>query len=488
MAYGYETRWSWPSVSLMPAHGAWVTDKGVTMAKITLSASQCIALREAKITDAQTYTLDSAKGQTLNALRRMGMVMPETRELTVAGAVARMSVVSDPSPISKGRKHVAYDLGDADALFVIPSVVETDNGVMADWERDMEESRELVTPKNVSTPGHPFVGVKMYDGTFRGMCSVGSVSTHMGSVYGDTAESMELCATCENTLDRCANLTNYREQEEREHMEAAPVDVLAESIATMREPYVGVRQGRKGFTAVEHIHAPGCGDIAKELKRFRGDTFDYAASMTLADIIAANWADVASDEYGDDVMGSADAWRDMVGWMRDAHSGVKIMACAKDMIGGECPAGEIFRASDGFPRIKPRTGVVDCADCGEHIMSDDMSIPATCEGGCTVENVNGPWIDPVCGCERWADPSEVPCPDHTVTAPVEDMEAPTLTTYEVRLSVEVDGIKINLGWHTFTVADVTMIPDAYGAANGEWSRPGTPDWASIITVDECYAE
>lgn len=400
---------------------------------------------------------------------------------------------------------------------------------------------------------NPLVGIKLYDGTFRGLCSMSSVGTYMGEVYGDTSESMELCANCEETLDRCANLTRYAEEEkdmeplpvmeanQQERMrardkaaqramhdqygthnmimgkctscgaeETESVDVLAESIATMHEPYIGVRQGRKGFTAVEHIHAPGCGDIAKELKRFRGDTFDYAASMTLADIIAANWADVASDDYGDDVMENADAWRDMVGWMRDAHSGVKIMACAKDMIGGECPAGEVFRASDGFPRIKPRTGVVDCADCGEHIMSDDMSIPATCEGGCdapaeldTVRcvrcGVHGDMsLTPkdteeghVCGycadVEEWSNATDNGA-NLTPTAPVESVEAPTLTTYDVRLSVAVgEGVTIDLGWHTFTVADVTMIPDAYGAANGEWSRPGTPDWASIITVDECYA-
>src|SRR6185312_5612717 len=27
----------------------------------------------------------------------------------------------------------------------------------------------------------------------------------------------------------------------------------------------------------------------------------------------------------------------------------------------------------------------------------------------------GPWIDPQCGCERFANPLDVPCPDHTVT-------------------------------------------------------------------------
>jgi hypothetical protein len=28
------------------------------------------------------------------------------------------------------------------------------------------------------------------------------------------------------------------------------------------------------------------------------------------------------------------------------------------------------------------------------------------------ENINGPWIDPECGCERFANPAQIPCPDH----------------------------------------------------------------------------
>lgn len=64
---------------------------------------------------------------------------------------------------------------------------------------------------------------------------------------------------------------------------------------------------------------------------------------------------------------------------------------------------------------------------------------------------------------------------------------PAEITVECSLSIKVDGIMINLGWHTFTLSEsesvLRTVPELYGARNGEWRRPGNADWASVIVVD-----
>lgn len=251
---------------------------------------------------------------------------------------------------------------------------------------------------------------------------------------------------------------------------ALSLEIQAEEENNTR--YVGVKQNVPGFQGVEHVHIAGCRDIAREMKRWgqkETDTFSYYAGITYADLTFDNWGDIASDNYADPY-NEREAWLDMLSWMNDDLSGVKIMPCAQKMELGDTPFGPIVRDGAYYtieespieesPVSEPisQSGVTDCTECGAHIMVNDITVPSQCEDGCP-EDTRTP--------EDMAD---------TMTAPL---------TIEAQLSVVVDGVTIDLGWHEFTLSAGQTehdIPAMYGEKNGTWSRPGAPDWASVITV------
>lgn len=284
--------------------------------------------------------------------------------------------------------------------------------------------------------------------------------------------------------------------------------------------YVGVRQNVPGFQGVEHVHAEGCRDIAREMKRWgqkKSDTFPYASTETYATITFENWADIASDNYADPFNERA-AWDDMLSWMQDDHSGIRIMPCASSLPLGETPFGPIAHMENGYVIIEPVTqsGVAPCAcgECFDDTMHSDLSKPELCdacqEAGCwnaqddmggTCQRAALETFTQTCLTCGEVKPSDsewnekvVYCADctaagkHLDTRSSEDM-ADTMTTpvhVEVSLSLMVDGIMVNLGWHTFTLNGGQTeydIPAMYGERHGEWKRPGKADWASVITVD-----
>lgn len=106
------------------------------MSKIKLSAAQAKALRDAEIIG-NMYVI-KAHAATVKALRNLGMVERETFCLTVAGAVARTGL--EGMNLSRGTSVYPYDLGDAEELFVIPSVSDVPSDVRADWEREQESN------------------------------------------------------------------------------------------------------------------------------------------------------------------------------------------------------------------------------------------------------------------------------------------------------------------------------------------------------------
>jgi hypothetical protein len=72
--------------------------------------------------------------------------------------------------------------------------------------------------------------------------------------------------------------------------------------------------------------------------------------------------------------------------------------------------------------------------------------------------------------------------------PMEDtMNAPEMV--EARLSIEVDGITVDLGFHTFEIPPLCekSIATLYGEKYGEWKRPGIVEWDDVLTVTEQYA-
>lgn len=108
---------------------------------IKLSSAQAIALREASMGE-HHYAVSTAKGQTVKAMERMGLVVPGSRLLTNRGVVAMNGVRAHEGSIAKGVSVIGCDLGDAEELFWIPAPTQVESDVRADWER--EESSNVV--------------------------------------------------------------------------------------------------------------------------------------------------------------------------------------------------------------------------------------------------------------------------------------------------------------------------------------------------------
>ncbi len=90
------------------------------MANIKVTAAQIIALRSATMRDNGSYELTTAKGQTVNALTRVGILVSGTRFLTVQG-VSVMHAVSDVSVIaSKGHTSYVSNSPESLEMFTLP--------------------------------------------------------------------------------------------------------------------------------------------------------------------------------------------------------------------------------------------------------------------------------------------------------------------------------------------------------------------------------
>lgn len=111
------------------------------MANIKITAAQIIALRSATMRDNGSYELTTAKGQTVNALTRSGILVSGTRFLTVQG-VSVMHDVSDVSVIaSKGHTTYVSDSPESLEMFTLP-------------ERESVQSTECTCSKGAPSPGN----------------------------------------------------------------------------------------------------------------------------------------------------------------------------------------------------------------------------------------------------------------------------------------------------------------------------------------------
>lgn len=91
----------------------------------------------------------------------------------------------------------------------------------------------------------------------------------------------------------------------------------------------------------------------------------------------------------------------------------------------------------------------------------------------------GPWIDPECGCERFANPSEVPCPDHAGLAP-------TVSTGTTHHSVDSQGGEWVRFDHVLTVGDVVKITGTQGVYEVHALIPGLPVVYVLGTTGEPF--
>ena len=155
--------------------------------KLKITAAQIIALRSATMRDNGSYELTTAKGQTVNALTRVGILVSGTRFLTVQG-VSVMHSVRDVSVIaSKGHTTYVSDSPESLELFTLPARESNTVTIQGEWE----EPRTMVDPDGNTIPYDAFLSMAMQDaarieadGGCVGLCAVGTGCAHCDEQYG----------------------------------------------------------------------------------------------------------------------------------------------------------------------------------------------------------------------------------------------------------------------------------------------------------------
>lgn len=355
------------------------------MANIKITAAQIIALRSATMRDNGSYELTTAKGQTVNALTRMGVVVSGTRFLTVQG-VSVMHAVSDVSVIaSKGHTTYVSNSPESLEMFTLPEreseSVEIQGDSPETWAPDFLAvgARECYFGC-----GSAVVAVFVdYVGRTEGLCA-----THRDRVEGETydvpatsqtdAESVsypapviadgmdtrfmtsEEKAEAFTRVERDQEAQNTRSQDmanapesdwmydvnglkEDDSMteEFVPMDRTGDGITSVMT--VAVIQNTPGMSGVTHYHTPGCRDIQREMRKYGqrpSDAFENGFD-TVAEILEFEFGDIASDNADSY---TPEWWAEIFyNATGDEFGGVKIMPCL------DIPNGE---TSDGSPIIR----------------------------------------------------------------------------------------------------------------------------------------
>ena len=295
------------------------------MAKVKITAAQIIALRSATMRDNGSYELTTAKGQTVNALTRMGLMVSGTRFLTVQG-VSVMHTVSDVSVIaSKGHTTYVSDSPESLEMFTLPEreseSVEIQGEEPNNWAPDF--SAQGASECYFGCGASPVVVFVTHVGVTEGLCEA-----HRDRVEGATYE--------------LPTVTPEKRQTDAESVsEFVPMDRTGDGITSVMT--VAVIQNTPGMSGVTHYHAPGCRDIQREMRKYGqrpSDAFENGFD-SVAEILEFEFGDIASDNADSN---TPEWWAEIFyNATGDEFGGVKIMPCL------DIPNGE---TSDGSPIIR----------------------------------------------------------------------------------------------------------------------------------------
>lgn len=480
-----------------------------TVRKVKITAAQIIALREASMSDGGTYAVGTAKGQTVNALIRAGVVVPGTRLLTVQG-VSVMHTVSHVDVIaSKGHSVYVSDAPESLATFVLPPRTEGVEESATDATEDAENGAQSVDGGTVEIQGAEGFDMTPDMSALTGECYMGCGRPVTGMFCDYVGRTEGVC-----DLDR-ASLGD--------HITVTPVDpsiwggASETGVAT-----VCVVQNRPGMNGRSHYHAPGCRDVAREMRHW-GQRQSDVMEATFSDVveilefeygdISANEFEIGSVEYWADILHNATIDADMINGF-----GVKVMPCL-DIPAGRTPNGPLVTQGGfyriGFDQPTPERvaeirAEIDAHTCDESecitCIVRDMNreqIPSVEEfpneraykSG--TENANDYVRDAglVMYGEEWQNTFRS---SYALSMEIQATEnddtdggfVETLVTKEYELSVIVDdvtGTRVSLGWVTLTMnaaqcMDWDRVAEEYGRTQN--TRTPRHGWASIITVHD----
>jgi hypothetical protein len=488
------------------------------MRKIMVTAAQIIAMREATMRDNGSYELTTAKGQTINALTRAGVVVEGTRFLTVQGVSIYHSVCQSDVIASKGYRTSVSDDVDSLALFTLPApetaVVEPVDVPMGNESNDVP---------NVSVRGAEGFDMIPDMSVLTGECYYGCGRPVTGMFCDYVGRTEGVC-----DLDR---------SQLGDHITVTPVDPAIWGGRGDDVPTVCVVQNTPGMAGRSHYHAPGCRDITREMKRYgqkQSDVIEFSFK-NVAEILTFEYGDIASDNFQPE---TPEWWAEVMHNAQiDASDvngfGVKIMPCL------DIPAGRVgdspliitdgfYRA--GFDRPSPERVAEIRAEIDAHSCDDSECIT------CMVRDMNREEMPSVeefpnerayksgtenandyvrdAGLEMYGEEwqntfrssyalsMEIQAEENIIPAPCAETYAKlmgddtdggfveTLVTKEYELSVLVDdvtGTRVSLGWVTLTMnaaqcMDFDRVAEEYGRTQN--TRTPRHGWASIITVHD----
>lgn len=533
-----------------------------TVRKVKITAAQIIALRSAELQDDGRYVLPTAKTATLNALARIGVVTGP-RALTVQGVSIMHTVRNVEVIASKGHSVYVSDAPESLAMFVLPARSEDADDmhetapcghwaglIMSDGtcSRCVESSETDMTAEtlgSVTVEGvDPSEFTPDFDASGAAECYFGCGVTPV-AVFVDCVGRTE--GLCGSHRDRVEEKTYDIPATAHTDTQEVPAHVFVPGMhaldmgAGAYNRFVGIGESQSvpgslfTFGLATAISARpgmnGTGKINRECEF--GDVIMVRTSLGDVQYV------VADNRYGTDGPRKGDpilypyALEDVKCYVCQVYGD---NAAPGQNISGEWVCGFCL-AFDVTPEKLNSHALsfyVETEGAGVKFDCDQCRAIDTRHGFGQIM-CEGPWIDPQCGCERHANPSDVPCPDHTVTerdassdkfpclkvngvvthmgkCGQSDESGPwaedetrrvcsldddtdagfveTMVTKEYDLSVIVDettGATVSLGWVTLTMnaaqcMDWDRVAEEYGRTHGT----GKPrhGWASIITVHD----
>lgn len=335
-------------------------NEGDQTMRINITPAQIIALRSAVMTGEGSYELPTAKGQTLNALIRVGVVAEGTRLLTVQGVSIMHSVCDVEVIASKGYKVSVSDDVESLAVFTLPPLVSAQTAA---------QSLECTCSKGAPSPGNSpclhcggdnswcaahYPAPPVADGTD---VRFPIVEIHGAEEFDATPDMSALTGDCFygcgrpvtgmfcDYVGKTEGVCDLDRDKLGDHITVVPVDpAVWGGGSETGTAVVGIVQNTPGMSGTTHYHVPGCRDIAREMKRY-GQSQSDAIEFTfhsVAEILAFEYGDIASDSADS---GTSEWWSEIVYNAQTDKSlgeysmGVRIMPCLSIPMGdaGDSP-------------------------------------------------------------------------------------------------------------------------------------------------------
>ena len=478
--------------------------------KIKITAAQIIALREASMSVDGMYAVGTAKGQTVSALIRAGVVVPGTRLLTVQGVSVMHSVSHVDVIASKGHSVYVSDAPESLATFVLPPRTEGVEESATDAMGDAENGAQSVDGGSVTIQGAEGFDMTPDMSALTGECYMGCGRPVTGMFTDYVGRTEGVCDFDRDSLG--------------DHITVTPVDPsIWGGASETGVAMVCVVQNTPGMNGRSHYHAPGCRDIAREMRHWGQKQSDVleASFSDVVEILEFEYGDISANEFE---IGSAEYWADIIhnatidDEMGSHGFGVKVMPCL-DIPAGRTPNGPLVTQGGfyriGFDQPTPERVAEIRAEIDAHTCDESECIT------CIVRDMNREQIPSVeefpnerayksgtenandyvrdAGLiqygEEWQNTFRS---SYALSMEIQATEnddtdggfVETLITKEYELSVIVDettGASVSLGWVTLTMNtaqqhDYDRVAEEYGRVHGT----GTPrhGWASIIRVHD----